>query len=219
MMWDPASVGLTAVGRQSPYAFPLLFVAGALTSIGPCSAPRVLAAAGLASAPRTNRLLKICAFICGILVVYVAFALFGAVLADALRFSSWIYGLTGIALVIGGLAGLLRLRRGDFCASKRTAIPSGAALFLGASTALIVSPCCTPMLASIVAFGAATGSAIFAALCVISFGLGHAAPVMVVGSFGSIVTVFEKAGELQDALSTIAGALMMGLGAYYLVLV
>lgn len=218
MMWDPASLGLTAVGRQSPYAFPLLFIAGTVTSFGPCTGPRMIAAAGLASAPERNRVSKIAAFIAGILLVYVAFALFGAMLAGALAYSSWIYSVTGIALCFGGLAGLVRVRRAHTCDSQRTAIPSGAALFVGASSALIVSPCCTPILASVLAFGAATGNAVFTALCLVAFGLGHAVPVAVVGAFGGVAKAFEKGETFRSALATVAGALMMGLGAFYLVL-
>ena len=48
----PFGDGLHAVAMRSPLAYPLVFAAGAVTSIGPCAAPRYVAVAALVSSAR-----------------------------------------------------------------------------------------------------------------------------------------------------------------------
>ncbi|HZO92454.1 MAG TPA: cytochrome c biogenesis protein CcdA [Candidatus Baltobacteraceae bacterium] len=234
-MIDAVAEGLRAVATRSPLAVPLVFAAGVATSAGPCVAPRYVAVAALANGSR-RPMLPTALFVGGLVAAYAALAL-AAGAAGALRLqSAWTYGALSAVLVVAGAVTLLRGERScpehpcrHAAPERRARAPLGGAFLLGASSALVVSPCCTPMIAAIAGVTVAGTRPLDGVLLVTAYGCGHALPLFAVGSSGRCVgALFARArarlpapvsraiGVLpSDARSTISGTLMLALGAYY----
>lgn len=219
-MFDPISQGLAAVSSGSPFAAPLVFAAGAASSVGPCVAPRFIAIAGLtAGQSRARAAALVGAFICGLCLVYASFGVVSSLLARAAQFSSWTYWTVAFALLVGGCITLWREdTHCDHAHASDRKSGIGAAFLLGGSFALVVSPCCTPLVIGIVTYASAAGNPAYASILLACFGLGHALPIAfaALGSSGA-TTVLTRLSARQ-AGSVVSATLMLGLAAYYAVL-
>jgi cytochrome c-type biogenesis protein len=91
----------------------------------------------------------------------------------------------------------------------------GGPLLLGAASAFVVSPCCTPMLAAIVATAAELGRPLAGAAILACFAIGHALPLFLISSPGTLIGRFRFTGSAAQAPAIIGGALLLCLGAYY----
>ncbi|HWT06236.1 MAG TPA: hypothetical protein VN224_10800, partial [Xanthomonadales bacterium] len=145
-MIDAVSAGLHAVATRSPLACPLVFAAGAVTSIGPCAAPRYVALAALVNASRRPSRI-VAAFVAGLVGAYVALGAAAGALGALWSASRLVYAALAIALAVAGLATLLRGGGASHAhgnvshddAGARTSL--GGTFLLGASSAFVVSPC------------------------------------------------------------------------------
>lgn len=219
-MFDPVSQSLAAVSGRDSSAFPLVFVAGVVSSIGPCVAPRFIAAASLASAGgRRSAAAPVIAFVAGLTAAYAAFGAVASLLGRAAHWSAWTYWILAFALGVGGVLALWRGERA--CTHDREtdrATSLGGALLLGASFALVVSPCCTPLVAAIVAYTSASGGAAYGSMLLACFALGHAFPIVPV-AFGATGAVrLLQRYSVRQAACVVSATLMLALSAYYAVL-
>ncbi len=217
-MLDPLAFALAAMRAPNAYAAPIAFCAGAVSSLGPCTAPRLLAIAGLSAGKDRRRTWQLgVAFIAGLVLVYASFAAMTNLLRTVADYSAWIYAVVAMSM---GVAGCIALwREPDSCRHvKHVDAHAGSAFVLGSSFALVVSPCCTPIVVAIAAYAAAGGSVPYAAVVLACFGLGHALP-LVAATFGAdaLSGLFERRA-LRHAADVLSGALMLSLAAYYAVL-
>lgn len=219
-MLDPVSQSLAAVSTGSVTAVPLVFLAGAATSIGPCVAPRFIAVAGMAAGKTRGQTLSLAAaFIAGLTVTYAAFGAVSSLLIRAAQLSTLTYIAIAVLLGVGGLLTLWREQRQcSHAQPHRRDAGVGASFLLGASFALVVSPCCTPLVVGILAYSAAAGSTVYASALLACFALGHALPIIAV-AFG-VQRVGDVLGRhsVRQAASVISGTLMLGLAGYYAIL-
>ncbi len=220
-MIDLLGEGMRAVAMRSPLAYPLVFAAGIATSIGPCAAPRYVAVAALVNASRTP-VRVVVAFVAGLVGAYVVLGT-GVGLLGALWAASWaVYAVLAVVL---GAAGLFTLLRGDGSShdgshhergGARPRAGVGGTLLLGASSALVVSPCCTPLVAGIAGFTMTNGGDGVAGTALLAtFATGHAIPVLAAGAFGSRIAFMMRRIAATHAPSVVAGTLMLALAAYY----
>jgi cytochrome c biogenesis protein CcdA len=220
-MIDPVAVSVEAIARGNVAHLPLVAFAGMVTSVGPCVAPRYIALAALAGDGR--RSLTIAAFVAGMLAAYTALGFGAGLLAEIAGHASVLYLVLALALAAGGVATLLR---GSGCAHthhgatevRQTARPS-AAFSLGAASALVVSPCCTPVVAALIGMTAGEANPLSRAVLLGAFALGHAAPLLAFGSLGSISTRTFRVWNASPAPAIVSGSLMLALAAYYGLLV
>jgi cytochrome c biogenesis protein CcdA len=91
----------------------------------------------------------------------------------------------------------------------------GGPLLLGAASALVVSPCCTPMLAAIVATSAELGRPLAGAALLGCFALGHALPLFLAGSPATLLRRFRLRGIAAQSPAIIGGTLLLSLGVFY----
>ena len=219
-MFDPFSDALRAAATRSEYACPLVFATGAATSLGPCVAPRFVAIAGIVS--RTSRregALLTGAFICGLVSTYAVFGGVASLLSHVTHFSNLVYMVVAAVLAIGGVVTVWRNL--STCEHAKQAIrlrSAGAVFVLGCSFALVVSPCCTPLVVAIIAYGSASGDPLYASALLSCFALGHAVPVLLAGAGANGVATLLRRLAVQEAAATVSAALMLGLAAYYAVL-
>jgi cytochrome c-type biogenesis protein len=212
---DLVSAGFGAVAARSPLAYPLVFAAGLATSLGPCAAPRYVAVAALAngstSAPRTVAL-----FLTGLVGAYVCLGSAAGALAFLRGWSSYIYLALAAALAIGGAMTLFgREHAGGAHLERDAAASGGGAFLLGASSALVVSPCCTPVLAGIAGLTVVSGRAADGVALLASFAAGHALPLAGAAFAGDRVSALLRRVAASSAPAVVAGTLMLGLSAYF----
>lgn len=218
-MIDPAGAGLRAAAAGSWLAYPLLFAAGVATSIGPCVVPRYLTIAALAHASRRPRE-RITAYVAGIVAAYVLIGVAAGALGALWQTSGIIYAALAALLAAGGVATLLHERHacGDACCDRTATAPGGGlggALLLGAASAFVVSPCCTPLIAGIAGLTVLGGRAAEGAALLGAFALGHVVPLLSAGTVGTRIARAMARATVSEAPAVIAGTLMLALSAYY----
>jgi cytochrome c-type biogenesis protein len=92
---------------------------------------------------------------------------------------------------------------------------AGASFFLGASFALVVSPCCTPVVLGIVAYTSAAGSAVYGGALLACFAFGHALPLFAAACGARVIGSALQRHAVREAAGVLSAALMLALAAYY----
>lgn len=220
-MIDPIAASFLAISSRSPAAVGLVFAAGLITSIGPCVAPRYLAVAAFANGSRAW--VPTLAFVTGLFGAFVALGWSAALLGSVWASSRTIDIVLAVALAGGGIVTLVRASAtadcDDRCRSRtRTPRSLGGILLLGAASALVVSPCCTPVVLTVVAASTAIGQPLLGVVLLAAFTLGHAAPLFLAGGMLSKLQRVLGARVPAQAPAIVAGTLLLALGAYYGVL-
>jgi thiol:disulfide interchange protein DsbD len=209
---DAAGDALHLLADRSPFALPAFFTLGAFTAIGPCVAPRYVALAALIQ--RTRRPWRIAAaFASGVVSAYVAIGM-GAGLLGTMR--AWSTAIdVGMALALALAGGITLLRdEGVHAHAARNTTSGGGAFLLGATSALVVSPCCTPIVAAIAGFAGFDGQPLAAALLLTAFAAGHALPLGAVALGARSMHALSRLGS-TSAGSVVAGTLMIALAGFY----
>lgn len=215
-MIDPIALSVDAISRGDATRLPLVAFAGVATSFGPCVAPRYIAIAALLNDRR--RTLTIAAFVCGMLTAYAALGFGAGLLGQVTGHASALYAVLALALVAGGLVTLLRSPN---CGHTHHPAPNAAphrlsgVFSLGAASAFVISPCCTPVVAAVIGMTAGDADPQSRALLLGAFALGHAAPLFLVGSLGAICARPLRTWNASPAPAIVSGALMLALGGYY----
>lgn len=220
-MFDPVNGALRAASVHSMWAFPIVFAAGAFSSVGPCVAPRFIAAAGLvAGRGRRESINLLSAFVSGLITAYGCFGAAASFIGKASELSTLIYEVLAAALACAGAATLWGGSEGHCsvpCTVRRNT-GAGASFLIGASFAFVVSPCCTPLMVAILAFTSASGDVAYGSGLLAIFALGHALPLLGAGLGAQKLGALLITPRLKDAASTAAATLMLSLAAYYAVL-
>jgi cytochrome c biogenesis protein CcdA len=214
---DPVALGIDAIARGDVARIPLAVAAGVATSVGPCVAPRYIALAALLGERR--RTLTVAAFVAGMLTAYAALGFGTGLLAGVTGHASLLYLVLALVLAAGGVLTLLRRAGCDHAHHEHPAARAPKRLSgvfsLGAGSAFVVSPCCTPVVAAVIGLGASDANPLARAALLGAFALGHAAPLFAAGSLGAICSRFFRAWDASPAPAVVSGTLMLALGAYY----
>ncbi len=219
-MFDPIAQSLHAVSNGSASAAGLVFLAGAASSVGPCTAPRLVAIAALTARQSARQICKTTlSFVAGLSVAYASLGLVAWAIGSVVSLSIYIYLALGIGLFCGAIVTLAK--RSPACEGHlaRTRGGSAGAIFLlGASFAFVVSPCCTPIVIAILAYTSQISSPAYAALLLCVFAIGHALPVLVLS--GGVCVLPRRGARFRfgDAFGVVSGGLMLALSGYYLCL-
>lgn len=216
-MIDALGAALAAVAQRSALAYPLVFAAGAVTGLGPCAAPRYVAVAACAHAARRPWTI-VAAFACGLAGAYVVLGSVAGALGAVWSVSGAAYAVLAAALAASGVVTLARARVGSHahaCAGSGRGASLGGAFLLGASGALVVSPCCTPVVAAIAGLTLASGHGRDGIALLVTFACGHVAPVIAAGALGARLSAGLRRFAASQAPPVVAGSLMLALAAYY----
>jgi cytochrome c biogenesis protein CcdA len=220
---DAVNAALHAVSTRSPLAYPLVFAAGAVTSIGPCAAPRYVALAAVVNASRRPWRAN-AAFVAGLAGAYVVLGAAAGALGALWSASRFVYVAMALGLAVAGIATLVRgagaprAHAHEDAAACGGRASAGGTFLLGASSALVVSPCCTPIVAGIAGLTTAGGHAGAGSALLAAFACGHALPVVSAGALGARVAGALRHLAASHAPAVVAGTLMLALAAYYGVL-
>jgi cytochrome c-type biogenesis protein len=216
---EASAVQLVAQG--SPWAWAVVFGAGVVSSLGPCASPRVVALSALVL--RSHRPVLVgSTFVLSLVSTYAGFGLAGTTVAELVRSASWVYGFIALAALVGGLVTLTGFSGGHGHAEAGEAGQANAfsvAVLSGIGFALMVSPCCTPIVGVIIGYTTVRGNAATGAGMLAVFGLGHAAPLLPVIAGGRSSASWLSGSRWMDLAQVGAGTCMIALGGYYALLV
>jgi cytochrome c-type biogenesis protein len=214
-MIDPLAAVSSAVAHGSPLAIAAIFSAGVVSSLGPCVAPRYLAVAGFASGSRRPTRAA-AAFVTGLIGAYLVLGYTAGWLGSIRSLATIIDWIMAGALIVAGAIMLWRAEPSGKATCGRTHdMPAGAPLLLGAASAFVVSPCCTPMLVAIVSTASELGRPLAGAAILACFAIGHALPLFLVGTPAAFAGRIRLTGIAAQSLPVVGGALLLCLGAYY----
>jgi cytochrome c-type biogenesis protein len=168
--------------------------------------------------PAREARVAVAVFILGLVAAYASFGVTGSLLGRLVDLSPWTYGAVALALLVGGIVTLVQAEPHDSCrtrAAQPQARSLGGVFLLGASFAFVVAPCCTPLLATIVAYAADVGDPLYGASMLSLFALGHGLPIAFAGvSAGAFVERLRKT-MLHQATMIASGTIMIVLSAFY----
>ena len=196
------------------------FLAGLATSFGPCIAPRFVAICGLTDGgDARTRISRTGSFISGLIFSYAVLAFQARMLAQLANFSCAVDIAVAIAFASFGFVTIIRAEQAHCSHSTRVrSVSVGGAFLLGASFAFILSPCCTPILSGLAMLTSATGNFVTTIEVVAAFAAGHAAPLLLAATSAQRIRRAFALPGIRTAVNTIAGGLMLAMGAYFAVL-
>jgi cytochrome c biogenesis protein CcdA len=132
----------------------------------------------------------------------------------------WKYLVAAVCLLMGlHLIGVLRLSFPVPAGLKVKKRGSIGAFLLGLLFGVVSTPCAVPILAVLLAYVAEKGNVLYGGFLLFVYALGHSALVLVAGtSVGAAKSLLESKGlhKAHGVLQRIAGALIIGMGLYFL---
>lgn len=215
----------------TPFSLVILFFAGLITSFNPCSMgliPLTLAYLGGSSdGDKGTRLSQAVLYAVGLAITLSLFGLSAAFLgqlygtaANTSLSSPVISDLpalfsSALILIMGlNLLNIVNFRFPSFRVGEFGDLPAPSrALLLGASSALIASPCSSPVLASLLTVVAASHNPTLGGSLLFTYSLGYATPVVVAGAMSGSVNSWTAAVG-APWITTLLAAALVSYGTY-----
>jgi thiol:disulfide interchange protein DsbD len=91
-----------------------------------------------------------------------------------------------------------------------------ATFILGLSSGLIISPCVTPVLGSILIFVASRANVLYGATLLLTFAYGMGLMLILVGTFSSLLFGLPKSGMWLAKIKKMGGLILVGMGVYFI---
>lgn len=200
--------------------FSLSFAGGLIASISPCILsllPVNLSYIGTREiTSRRDAFIKAGSFVLGVVTMLSLFGLFSSLaMAVLIKYRGYIQIGVGILIVIMGLAllGILRLNLPHTNFKLPVAGPYG----VGLTFALVSSPCTSPVMFSVLAAGAATGSQIQSTLAMVYYALGYTAVIFFASLFTGLAKQTRVLLKYSEGITRFGSVVLMVVGSYYLV--
>lgn len=210
-----------AFAGGSVLALPIAFAGGLVAALNPCCLALYPAAAATCCGAREARarrsLPNSTAFVVGMAM---AMALLGTVAALAGRIvsgGSWVrYAVAVVPLVMGmQVLGWLHLPLPAF-SMNQSKLNVASAFGCGFLLSLVIAPCATPVLASVLSYAALKGNAYFGALLLFVYGLGAGIPLLTAATLSSHFAQALALRGYRKWVDAATGALLLWLGLYLL---
>lgn len=228
-LWFSHSVE-TQFSEVTPFSLSILFFAGLITSFNPCTVgliPLTLAyLGGNSDEDKESKLMQATLYAIGLAITLSAFGLSAAFLGQLYgtaannSSSSVVTELpslfsSALVLVMGlNLLNIINFQLPSFKVGDFGGLPAPMrALLLGSSSALIASPCSSPVLASLLAVIAASHNPTLGASLLFTYSLGYATPVVVAGAMSSRVSGWTVSMG-APWITTVLAALLVTYGTY-----
>lgn len=226
-----SSENLTALlGTNLFLSLLLVFIAGILTSFTPCIFPMIpitLAVLGHHAESRTraqNFLLSL-SYVHGIALTYslmgVLAASSGAVFGASLG-NPWIVGAVCVLFFVMALSmyGLFEIQVPAFLrntlGTKRATPGYLGAFVTGMIAGVVASPCVGPVLVTILAWVATSGSKVYGFILLFTYAMGLGLIFLFLGVFTEFRRRLPRSGPWLETIKFILGSLMLGAFYYYL---
>jgi thiol:disulfide interchange protein DsbD len=211
-------------GNQLDYL--VAFLGGLLVSFSPCVYPLVpVTISFIGINPSTKKLAGFTlslVYVTGIALVYAILGLLAAL-------SGTIFGqisvhpatriITGIIFIFFGLSlwEIFPLR--TMVVTHGISINKsglGKVFLLGLSSGLVISPCTSPVLGSILMFVASRKNLFYGTTLLLIFAYGMGFILILAGTFSAILSTLPKSGAWMKKLKILSGLILMGVGVYFI---
>lgn len=198
---------------------PLAFTGGIVAGMNPCCLALYPAAAGtcccLPGQAKRRTFANALAFVLGIAIAVTALGLIAASIGHVVLISTpikYVVALIPIGMGMHRLGWIqLPLRVPKLALSNK-----GGAFGTGMLLSLIIGPCGTPVLASVLSYAAYENNFLYSGLLLLLYGIGNGLPLVLVGTAaGGIMQRFEE-GRYRVWVDVIVGGILILLGFYLL---
>ena len=218
---------LEILKTSSLLAYPLVFLGGVITSIGPCNVamiPLIIGyLGGSVDLSRRRSFTLSVTFAVGLALTFMVLGIVASLVGGLIGGTSrvWYYLVAAACIAIavqmlGGfqlpqIPGLGRLRE----QVKLRGVPG--ALALGLVSGLVASQCATPVLAAILAYVMAQrGALAYGAALLFLYALGRGVPIVAAGTFTGVLTQLKAFGRWAYAMEKASAVMILGVGLYFL---
>ncbi len=213
------------------------FLGGLVASISPCILsllPVNLSYIGTREIhSRRDAFIKASAFVLGVVVVLSLLGLFSSFAGFVfVQYRGYFHLVVGTVIVVMSLslAGIITLPLPRFTATVPTHAPAIAASWLttlrsqvlgpfsvGLTFALVSSPCTSPVMVSVLAAAAATGSQLQSTLTMVSYALGYTAIIFLASLFTGLVKQTRGLLTYSTVIVQVASFALLLVGLFYLI--
>mgnify|MGYP001346924030 CR=1 FL=1 len=213
-----------AVSNPGPITFLLIFSAGLLTSLGPCSLSLMpITIAYIGGSNNKNNQIKILSFCGGIIFSLVLLGVlsgfFGKIYGQLPHFFT--KGISVFAILMGlNLLGIIRFQlpnSPNFKFIENRVPPFLAPMVTGAAFGLASTPCITPVLASLLAWVSQTKDPIISLMFLFFFGLGQVIPLIIIGFTTESLKKLLEFRKYSQIIPTFSGLILISLGVLNLI--
>ena len=211
------------IEQLSIMAFVLTFIGGVVTGFNPCCytmVPAIVGYLGGYCEPSVKRCLWLSGwFALGVatatallgLVVILVGGFFGGV-HPALR-----YALALVPILMGlHLLRVINIRVPGLQNWKAVGVGALGAFLTGLVFSIVILPCATPVLASILAFAAGHGGVLYGSGMLFTYGAGIGLPVVLVGTSIGFMSRLRSVRRWWGIVHRASGVILIGLGLYLL---
>ena len=203
--------------NPGPFTIFLVFSAGLLTSLGPCSLSLLPITIAYIGGTEKNKF-KLISFSGGVVFSLVglgsASGFFGRIFGQIPSYYTSVVAL--IAIIMGlNLLGILKFQfpNGPDLKIIEDKIPSFFAPFaIGTTFGLASSPCITPVLATLLAWVSQAKNPTISIIFLFFFGIGQVTPLIVAGSTTENLKKFLEIRKFSQIIPTISGIFLVSLG-------
>jgi cytochrome c-type biogenesis protein len=207
--------------NQNPLVvIPLAFAGGMIASISPCILallPVNLSYIGtLQITSKRDAFSKAGLFVLGAVTLFSILGLFSSLAAAIfVVYRGHVNIAVGAIIIVMGLSlvGLIRLPLPQINPSLAIAGPYG----VGLTFALVTSPCASPVLISVLAIAATSGSDLLSVSTMVSYALGYTAIIFCASVFTGIVKQTRRLLQYSEWITRIGSTILIVAGMYYIV--
>jgi len=210
----------------NPLDFLLAFLGGIGVSLTPCVYPLIPITAGYvglkAGGSKIKGLSLSLIYVTGIAITYSLLGLLASLTGKFFGSVSYhpitnifvgvvmvVFGLSMLDLFTISLPNIIRLP-----AHKKQGYI--ATFFLGLTSGLIIGPCLTPVLGTILVYLAARKNIFYGVTLLFSFAYGMGLILILIGAFSSILMSLPKSGKWMSYIQKIGGVILLGMGVYFI---
>lgn len=204
-----------------------VFGAGLLSSLSPCVYPMIPITLGYLGLKSDNdqHLQKICLFFLGQVIAFTSIGFIAVQLGEVFGFTSQntsVHKAIGVLLIIFGSFSLLNYvpsfllnlnskTQFKFVSQSHFLFP----FVIGISSALVASPCSSPLLGSVLTTLASTGNSLQGMVLMLSYAVGASLIFLILGIGLVKVQKLPRAGEWLNIFHKVSGFLILGSGLYF----
>jgi len=199
----------------SLYGYGLVFLAGIITSIGPCNlstVPVIIGYVAGTEAGKKRSFMMTTFMLLGLIIAAVG-GIFGA------SRSILYYVVAAVCIVIGlNLVGVWKFNfsfGGDLLTRAGEQKGYLGSYILGLVMGLVGSQCGTPILLAILSLAMASGQWLYGATLLFVYALGRGVPIVAIGTFTGLVARMDQFARWNAVLEKVAGVMIILIGGYF----
>jgi len=218
---------LEILKTSSLLAYPLVFLGGVITSIGPCNVamiPLIIGyLGGSVDLSRRRSFTLSLTFATGLALTFTALGVMASLVGGLIGGTSrvWYYLVATVCIAIAlQMLGAFQLPQIPGLGGLRERVTLKGlpgALALGLVSGLVASQCATPVLAAILTYVMAQrGALAYGAVLLFLYALGRGVPIVAAGTFTGVLTQLRAVGRWTNVMEKASAVIILGVGLYFL---